>query len=387
MLARHLVNPWSWHIINNPKIMSNNRRGATLVLMTILLPVLLILSGFAINLSYLQLVQTETQIATDAAANAAGRVFAITQDEQAARAAAQAVAARNPIGTKILPLEEIDFEFGVSTRSNLNAPFEFTVAPSGNAVRLTTRSLAAGAGGDIDPVFPLFGSVIQFRPLRTATCTQVDLDIALVIDRSGSMAYSSGEISAYPPNPTHAPVDWTFGDPVPSHARWLDAVAAVQVFIGQLNTTPQNELLSLSVYNDTVSTPQPLTADYPLIVSGLTTISAHFTAGGTNIGDGILEGMGAVSDASRHRPWATPVLIVLTDGVHNYGTSPIDAANSARAQEITVFTITFSDEAEQTLMESVANAAGGQHYHAVNASQLQAAFREIAGRLPTLISR
>lgn len=364
-----------------------NRRAATLVLVTILLPVVFILAGFAINLSYMQLIRTEAQIAVDASASAAGRVFAITRSEDEARSAAQQAAARNPIGSKILPLDPSDFEFGIASRTSIDAPYEFTVAPAGNSVRVTTRSLAAGVGGEIDPVFPLFGNVIQLRPLRSSTCTQLDLDIALVIDRSGSMAYSAGEISAYPPAPMHAPAGWDFGDPVPPHARWLDAIAAVQVFISQLQSSPHNELLSLSVYNHNVSTAQPLTLDYSLIVDSLTSISSDFIAGGTNIGDGILEGIGAVGDPLRHRPWATPVVILLTDGVHNYGTHPVDAAEVAKSQRVTLFTLTFSDEAEQALMQSVAEAGSGDHYHATDAAQLQAAFREIAARLPTLITR
>ena len=363
------------------------RQGATLVLIAILLPVLFILAGFAINLSYLQLVQTETQIATDAAASAAGKVFAMTGSQADARNAAIDVASRNPIGGKILPLQPQDFEFGVSTRASLQDPYVFVAGINGNSVRLTTNSLSQGIGGEIDPVFPLFGSVVQFRSLRSSTCTQLELDVCLVIDRSGSMAYSSSEISAYPPAPMNAPPGWDFGAPVPPGARWLDAIAAVQVFIQQLEISPQGEKLALSIYNHTVSTTQPLTTDYSTVIDSLTAISQSFVAGGTNIGDGILEGIGAVGDPMRSRPWAIPVLIVLTDGVHNYGTNPIGAAYTAKSQNVSVFTLTFSDEAEQSLMEQVANIAGGQHYHAVTSNQLKAAFREIAGRLPTLITK
>jgi uncharacterized protein YegL len=363
------------------------RRGAMLVLITILLPVLFVLAGMAINLCYIQLIQTKTQIATDAAASAAGRVFAITGDQAAAIQAARDVAARNPIVTKVLPLNEIDFEFGYASRESSNEPYHFVEGADGNAVRLTTHSLAGGIGGELTPLFPLFGNVIQIRPTRVATSAQLDLDISLVIDRSGSMAYASSEVSAYPPNPMHAPAGWEFGDPIPPHARWLDAIAAVQVFISQLESSPQNEKLSLSVYNHQVSTPQPLTHDYSLIVSSLTHISTNFISGGTNIGDGVLEGIGALGDANRRRPWATPVIILLTDGVHNYGTSPKHAANVARDNKVTVFTLTFSDEANQSRMQEVASISGGKHYHAVTAAQLQLAFREIAAQLPSLIIR
>ncbi|MGV3483026.1 MAG: vWA domain-containing protein [Planctomycetaceae bacterium] len=365
----------------------HKRAGATLILVTVLLPVAFVLAGFAINLSYLQLIQTKTQITADVSATAAGQVYSMTGSESASRLAAQEAAARNPIGNKILPLEPLDFEFGIATRSTADAAYEFTVAPTGNSVRLTTRSLAAGVGGEIEPVFPLFGNAIRFRPHRSSTSTQLDLDIALVLDRSGSMAYSTSEISAYPPAPVSAPAGWDFGDPVPPHARWLDVVAAVQVFMSLLESSPRRELVSLSVYNHNVSTPQPLTIDYPLIASSLTGISTRFTSGGSNVGDGILEGVGAVKDSQRHRPWAVPVIVVLTDGVHNYGTHPVDAAHVARSQDVVVFTLTFSDEAEQALMQSVADVGGGNHYHAVNATQLQDAFRQIAGRMHSLLTR
>lgn len=363
------------------------RRAATLALVVILLPVLFILAGFAINISYIEYVQTKSQITTDACASAAGRIYAMTGDQDAAIQAARDVAARNPIATKVLPLSVNDFEFGISTRNSLSEPYQFTPADSGNAVRLTTHSFAAGVGGEIEPIFPLFGSVIQIRPTRSSTSTQLDLDIALVIDRSGSMAYASNEIASYPPNPINAPPGWMFGDVVPPGARWLDAIASVQTFINLLNQSPQQERVSLTVYNHMVATPQALTNNYSLIPYSLMAISANFTAGGTNIGDGILAGITALSDPVYRRPWATPVVIVLTDGVHNYGTSPYSAAYTAKDNKVTVYSITFSDEAEQWLMEDVAEIAGGQHYHAIDAAQLQAAFKEIASQLPSLITR
>ena len=55
------------------------RKGAIVPMFAILLPVLLIFCGFAINLAYMQVVTTELKIATDCAAHAGGRAMSVAQ--------------------------------------------------------------------------------------------------------------------------------------------------------------------------------------------------------------------------------------------------------------------------------------------------------------------
>ena len=57
------------------------RRGAILPLFAVLLPVLLIFAGFAINMAYMQLVATELKITTDCAAHAGGRAMSVAQGD------------------------------------------------------------------------------------------------------------------------------------------------------------------------------------------------------------------------------------------------------------------------------------------------------------------
>ena len=59
----------------------SNRQGAVLPLFAILLPMLLIFCGFAINLAYMQVVSTEMKIATDCAAHAGGRAMSVSQED------------------------------------------------------------------------------------------------------------------------------------------------------------------------------------------------------------------------------------------------------------------------------------------------------------------
>ena len=51
----------------------NQRRGAVIPLFAFLLPVLMIFCAMAINLAYMQLANTEMQIAVDVAVHAGGR--------------------------------------------------------------------------------------------------------------------------------------------------------------------------------------------------------------------------------------------------------------------------------------------------------------------------
>ena len=80
---------------------SGFRRGATMVLVVILLPALFALASFAINVAHMESLNTELQIATDAAVRAAGRAYADTGDKNIALAAAQTAASKNKIGNYV----------------------------------------------------------------------------------------------------------------------------------------------------------------------------------------------------------------------------------------------------------------------------------------------
>lgn len=364
-----------------------NRSGATLVLVVLMLPAMLAIAALAINVAHIESLNTDIQVATDAAVRAASREYMTTGDQALALAAAKDAANRNPIGSHVLPLSAADLEFGRGTRDSVDTPYTFTPADSGNAVRLTTRSLADDANHSIRPVFPIFGSDFVLRTERSAVSTQGEIDICLVVDRSGSMAYAADEAAQYPPAPAAAHAGWDFGAPVPPRSRWLDLIAAVRTFEAELKQSPQNEKLALSVYNDNTSTPVLLTHDYPKVIDALNAISTKFDAGGTNIGGGMLEAAAAVNDAGRNRSFASKIVVVMSDGIHNYGTNPNNAAKQLAKDGITVFSVTFSDEADQNRMRDVAAICGGQHFHAINATQLSDAFREIARSLPTLLTK
>lgn len=357
------------------------------VLFAVCLPVMLILSAFCINMAYMELTRTELRAATDATARAAGRRLALTGDTALAIAEGKNAASRNFVAGQAFTLADSDFEFGESMRYGAA---RYAFSPGGsqvNAVRVvgnrTTGSVAGAA-----PLF--FSSVLgvdDFETSQNSTSTQVEMDIAIVLDRSGSMAYADNEDTPkhtyYPP--ASAPAGWVFGDAAPPDARWRDTVTGVQAFLAELNGSPQQERVSLSTYSDGATTDLQLTTDYVQVLAAMDVRTQNFESGATNIGSGIDAGLNTLSSGTA-RPWAAKVIVVLTDGNHNTGSDPQSSAVEAAKQGIAVFTITFSDEASQSHMERTAKKGKGKHFHAADASDLIMVFREVAQSLPTLLT-
>lgn len=283
------------------------RRGSVLVLLAILIPVLLALASYAINITYIEAVQADVQIVTDVATQSAGRTFVRVGDRNAALLAAKEASARSPISGVVMPIEMADLEFGISLRTSSDTAYTFTPVAAGveaNAVRLTTRTLNESSPSVLSPIFPTMGVNVEIRPRRTAISTQSTMDVVLVIDRSGSMAFATDEVAAEGVNPAAAPPGWMFGDPVPPNSRWLDVVASVQAFNQSLIDSPQHEKLALSTYSTDTSTDQVLTFDYSNIINALNLTSLVFEAGGTAIGNGLLEGNAALNDSRVNREYA-----------------------------------------------------------------------------------
>lgn len=359
-------------------------------MLAIMLPVLFLLAAYAINIAYLEAINTDVQVVADVAVQAAGRAYIQTEDVGASLAAAQDAASRNPVGGVTVPISMSDLQFGISRRASVNSAYSFTpvsAGTTGNAVRLETSTLHNAATSPLTPAFPTFGVDFDIRPERVAISTQSTMDVALVIDRSGSMAYGATEMpNPYAP-PVSAPPGWNFGQPVPPNARWLDLVASIQVFSNHLNDSPQREQLSLSTYAGTTSTDTRLTYDFNAVVAALNGHSAAFQGGNTAIGLGIREGLGALTDPTLSRDFAVRVMILMTDGIHNQNVNPENVMSELKSAGVTLFTVTFSDSADKTRMAKLAASGGGAHFHAANAAQLIVAFEEIAKSLPSLMTK
>ncbi len=363
-----------------------------LPLVAILLPVMLILASFVVNLAYMELTRTELRIVSDAATRAAGFELSRTQDPAQARATARDAAARNKVAGKATQLADADIVFGASTRASLAQRYKFT--PGGaqiNAVTVNARRDAGSLSGTVNLVMPTFGAVKTFGPVQQAISTQVECDVALVLDRSGSMAYGdfeeSEKMAAAGQPPAGAPPGWQFCDPAPPKSRWRSLVDSVNVFIAALNQSPQKEFVSLVTYADDAKRELALSGNYGKLPKALDVYTQKYCSGFTNIHDGITEGVNSLDDPSTARPWAVKVVIVLTDGRRTKGADPVLAAQAAFAKGVTVYTVTYSAEADIPAMTSVASKGGGEHFHASSGAELKKVFSTIANKLPILLTQ
>ena len=202
---------------------NRTRKGAIVPLFAVLLPVLLVFAGFAINLAYMQLASTELKIATDAAAHAGGRAMSVAQgddtltnEQKRQKAIADGIAKAGEIaqlnrvmGKQLYvdssPNSEIQVTFGRSVRGNNGyGKYEFTELTMAELNQQNKRpsSLAVTSNMDFPMIFNVMKDqqvtinpfshggtrhITSFNPFRRSIATQVDRDIALVLDRSGSM--------------------------------------------------------------------------------------------------------------------------------------------------------------------------------------------------------
>ncbi|MCC9654890.1 vWA domain-containing protein [Rhodopirellula halodulae] len=417
----------------------DSRRGGITVLMAFVLPMLALLAAFCINMAQMQLVKTELAIATDAAARAGGRAFSEEQTVDAAKTAARLTAAMNEVAGEPYQLNTDDaaneFEFGVSAQSDgQTGRFHFTKVPTSDvadnlvavsSVRVTGKRTADSLMGPVPFIFPNSFSISDFKPQTSAVAMQVDRDISLVLDRSGSMDWKTYDwpdgmdpweedslVSAEDAGIVR--LEWRYRNGRPDYIRrvrynsgydqydlydhaweehfelgpapntpWEDLVLAVDAFLRVLDETPQNEQVSIASYNSHGTLDCWLLDDFASVRAAVDQLGPN---GSTGIGNGMNSGKRSFEHQNA-RPYASKTMVVMTDGNHNYGTSPDTVARQLMtSQNLNIQTVTFGGGANQQTMQDVAVIGLGKHYHADSGDELVSAFEEIANNLPTILT-
>jgi Mg-chelatase subunit ChlD len=373
--------------MNSRRLPPVTRRGAMLVLIAVCLPLCIIMAAFAVDVAWMQLVRTELRTATDAAARAGAKELSLSQSVPAARDRAKQAARRNKVAGEPLQLRNNDIQIGASTQPNSTSRFKFSSGGARpNAVRVTGRRTQGSAAGPVDLLFAGVLGVREFEPQHVATSTQLDRDICLVVDRSGSMMYSlTGN-------------DKPGGDckpPHPTKSRWGNLRIAVEAFLNELDQTRQQELCGLVSYSSDATAcghtykiseiNSELTNPYTVIRQAIGQKSALPVEGRTAISAGIDDGI-KVLTGPKSRPFALRTMVLMTDGIHNTGPEPVLSARVAAENNIVIHTVTFSVDADIRRMQDVAAATGGEHFHADDQRELVEIFRRIAATLPVMLT-
>lgn len=378
-----------------PRHAVSRRRGAILPLFVLLVPVMVALAAFAVDIAWMQLVRTEMRTATDVAARAGAKMLALGKSQAEIRDAIVKVAAANDVAGAPLAIDPAkDIEFGLADVPVGGGRRVFVPGGNPNAVRITGSRAAGSLGGPVPLFFAGFLGVYDFEPVQYATAKQINRDVCLVIDRSGSMRrVETGDKST----------QTSMCDPISPDSRFAALARALDVFLAELGKTPLTENVALVTYSGPwkydcdfskpgfeVDNPDAdirveSTGDYAKITSAVLAMSQYEVAGNTAIGVGLEHGIAAVTGPGT-RPDNAKTIVLMTDGIHNLGVDPAKVAKQAAKKGINVHTVTFSVEADKKLMKKVADRTGGVHIHAANEAELIAAYRQIARLLPIVLT-
>ena len=325
-----------------------------MVLIAVLMIAFMVSVAFSIDVAMMHLARAELRAATDAAARAAASELSTSFDTASAIRRGQEIAAENTVHSEPLLLAAGDFEFG---RSEEERSGKFAFDSAGlprNSVRVDGRRTVGSPSGPVTLFFGNLFGVPFFEPQTQATATYLERDVVLVVDRSGSMA---GQ-------------------------KFADLVAAIDTFIATLDTTPVQERVGLASYNDRASEDVQMTDELTDIAAGMRSMRV---GGFTSISRGMRAGQN-ILDASDRRDFVERTFIVMTDGRHNRGPEPRDAALDLANDGVTIHTITFGGDADRPRMQEVAAIGGGRHFHADDGAELEAIYREIALTLSTMMT-
>jgi len=323
------------------KTMKNDERGFAVLAAAVLVVSL----GFAaLVIDYGLILANRSQIsgAVDAAALAGAQEL---PDKEAARSVANNFALMNS-GRVPNPIPTITF-------------------PAGNVIRVQEK---AGSPA----LFSRILGLTNFSVGAIAESTRFDPNIAIIIDRSGSMCDDS-----HPPSTGHCP-------PVGPWEPFSTVQRIAKEFVDQFKGDPIFTLISFS---DSATLDAPLTQDRSVIKAAIDNLKP---LGATDIAASLKTSIDQLLQSTGRNP---NLIVLMTDGVPNtvdgvyYGDNDpravdalINAANKAHDKNMTIFSINYGVHADNDLMNQVAATTEGKFYYAPNNALLQSVYSEIGSK-------
>ena len=360
------------------------RTGAVVPLVAVMLLVLLVCGGIAVDYARLRLVHLELRAAADNVARSVSNEMLRTDSQSAAILKGQQIAAKYKVGGGTFSIQSGDIKFGKFDKGK----FQAGKSPP-NAVRVISNRSSGSSAGPLNMIFGSMFGASQAHLGQFATASFRMVDICFVLDRSSSMKLTVDSSA----------VGLSLSDPrasVPPYAdsRWKALDNAFDLFIGQLAGNDAEERLGIVSFASDftafgVTTPASrvdldLTSNLSSAVNQMTSISNSIWNGNTYIEAGMQDGIEVLLESNGARANAEKMMIVLTDGRQNMGEART-AATEAAENNITIHTITFGDYADKTLMAEIAATGNGRYAHADDAAALQQIMLDLAVTLTSLV--
>lgn len=181
--------------------------------------------------------------------------------------------------------------------------------------------------------------------------------IELVVDQSGSMAEA----------------DMLY------EGKMMSRLDAAKRVIGHFVKGRKDDLIGLTAFSAYPNEVCPLTLDYGMLEAFFGQIRPDNIFPYTAIGDGILQ----ASELLKASSSKSKVLILLTDGVNNFGVAhPVESARMAAQVGIKIYAIGMTGrsgraEIDEEMLRQVAAAGGGRYYSAADGDKLKEIYEEI----------
>lgn len=196
-------------------------------------------------------------------------------------------------------------------------------------------------------------------------------DILLAVDISGSMQQEDMQING----------------------REVNRLVAVKAVVGDFVVKREGDRLGLVLFGEKAYLQTPLTFDRKTMQTLLNEAQLGFAgSNGTAIGDAI----GLAVKRLQDRPENHRVVILLTDGANNAGAlEPMEAADLARRAKVKIYTVGIgaeiqetwglfgkritnpSADLDETALQNIAEATGGQFFRARDPEELTAIYAEL----------
>lgn len=182
------------------------------------------------------------------------------------------------------------------------------------------------------------------------------IDLVMVIDNSGSMAWANQNYDTSRPN------------------RWDHAKEACKLIIGLLQDQDRGGLV---VFAASATVKQHITADKELLETRIDQIP--FPGGGTGIGWALQKSINLLDAEST--PERDKIMFLISDGCESYlsDSSVVNQARIANKKGMKIYTIGLGNGADEDLLQEIAEATGALYAFSPTMEELDKIVREILG--------